>query len=89
MLLLQGALSIEGLLQKAKEIIPKEQWELTPISLKATAGLRMLPSNSSKELLFEVKDAKAFYGPSIPYLFKKVPWHLPVYFFLLSKVGHI
>lgn len=62
----QGALSIEGLLQKAKEIIPKEQWELTPISLKATAGLRMLPSNSSKELLFEVDK-----------LFRDSPFFLP------------
>ena len=51
---LQGAHSIEELLQKSKEIIPKERWESTPVSLKATAGLRMLPSNSSEQLLSEV-----------------------------------
>ncbi|CAH3119335.1 unnamed protein product [Porites lobata] len=50
----QGAHSIEKLLQKSKEIIPKERWESTPVSLKATAGLRMLPSNSSEQLLSEV-----------------------------------
>ena len=31
-----------------------EKWESTPVSLKATAGLRMLPSNSSEQLLSEV-----------------------------------
>ena len=51
---LQGADSIKGLLKKSEEIIPKELWKVTPVSLKATAGLRMLPENSSKKLLEEV-----------------------------------
>ena len=51
---LQGADSIKGLLKKSEEIIPKELWKVTPVSLKATAGLRMLSENSSKKLLEEV-----------------------------------
>lgn len=62
----QGAHSIEGLLKKSEEIIPKEQWKLTPVSLKATAGLRLLPQNSSKQLLMEVDR-----------LFKDSPFFIP------------
>lgn len=50
----QGSQSIEGLLDKSEEIIPEERQKSTPIALKATAGLRLLPSNSSKQLLEEV-----------------------------------
>lgn len=50
----QGSHSIEELLQKSDAIIPKEQRKTTPVALKATAGLRLLPSNSSKQLLEEV-----------------------------------
>lgn len=51
----KGADSIKGLLKKSEEIIPKELWKVTPVSLKATAGLRMLPENSSNKLLQEVE----------------------------------
>ena len=54
MLFFQGSHSIEELLQKSDAIIPKEQRKTTPVALKATAGLRLLPSNSSKQLLEEV-----------------------------------
>lgn len=50
----QGSHSIQELLQKSDAIIPKEQQRSTPVALKATAGLRLLPSNSSKQLLEEV-----------------------------------
>lgn len=62
----KGAHSIEELLFKSKEIIPEDHWKLTPISLKATAGLRLLPSNSSKQLLYEVES-----------LFRDSPFLLP------------
>ncbi|KAJ7340097.1 Ectonucleoside triphosphate diphosphohydrolase 5 [Desmophyllum pertusum] len=51
----KGVHSIEELLEKADDIIPKDQWKMTPLALKATAGLRLLPSNSSKQLLAEVR----------------------------------
>lgn len=51
----KGADSIKGLLKKSEEIIPRELWKVTPVSLKATAGLRMLPENSSKKLLEEIE----------------------------------
>ena len=51
---LQGSHSIEELLEKSEEIIPKERQQSTPVALKATAGLRLLPSNSSTQLLEEV-----------------------------------
>ena len=50
----QGSHSIEELLQKSDAIVPKERRKTTPVALKATAGLRLLPSNSSKQLLEEV-----------------------------------
>ncbi|XP_029190363.2 ectonucleoside triphosphate diphosphohydrolase 5-like isoform X2 [Acropora millepora] len=62
----KGADSIKGLLKKSEEIIPKELWKVTPVSLKATAGLRMLPKNSSKKLLEEVErlfDDSPFFTP--------------------------
>lgn len=67
-----GSQSIEGLLQKSEDIIPKERWKATPVALKATAGLRLLPSNSSQQLLEEVRR-----------LFQESPYH----FSDLSNVG--
>ncbi|EDO31584.1 predicted protein, partial [Nematostella vectensis] len=45
---------IYDLLQKAKDVIPVHQWHATPVALKATAGLRLLPVKSAKHLLHEV-----------------------------------
>ena len=42
------------LLEKSKDIIPEERWGSTPVTLKATAGLRLLPKNLSQQLLSEV-----------------------------------
>lgn len=39
----------------AKKTIPKEQWIQTPVVLKATAGLRLLPQEKAKALLNEVR----------------------------------
>ncbi|KAL9957689.1 hypothetical protein ACROYT_G034615 [Oculina patagonica] len=62
----QGSQSIEGLLEKSEDIIPEERQKSTPVALKATAGLRLLPSNSSKQLLEEVRA-----------LFEDSPYHFP------------
>lgn len=62
----QGSHSIEELLQKSDAIVPKEQRKTTPVALKATAGLRLLPSNSSQLLLEEVR---SLFQDS-PYLFR-------------------
>ena len=69
----QGSHSIEELLQKSDAIVPKERRKTTPVALKATAGLRLLPSNSSKQLLEEVitlinqlRSRMLFIWPKIP-----------------------
>ena len=43
------------LLDSAKKFVPKEYWGRTPITLKATAGLRLLPKEESEEILAVVK----------------------------------
>lgn len=47
--------SITQLVSAAKERIPPEYWSTTPITLKATAGLRLLPAAQSEAILNEVK----------------------------------
>lgn len=49
----KGAQSIEVLLNKAKAVIPKSEWQHTPLSMKATAGLRLLPKDKADKLLKE------------------------------------
>ncbi|XP_076817070.1 ectonucleoside triphosphate diphosphohydrolase 5-like isoform X1 [Clavelina lepadiformis] len=62
----EGAASIERLLQIAQDRIPSEVWGNTPLALKATAGLRLLPKEQSKGLLNEVQN-----------LFNEYPFQLP------------
>nr|XP_023022734.1 ectonucleoside triphosphate diphosphohydrolase 5 isoform X1 [Leptinotarsa decemlineata] len=52
----KGAATIENLLEKAKNEIPEEYWSKTPLILKATAGLRMLPPTEAEKLLESVRD---------------------------------
>ncbi|XP_017772099.1 PREDICTED: ectonucleoside triphosphate diphosphohydrolase 5 isoform X2 [Nicrophorus vespilloides] len=47
--------SISYLIGKAKEEIPQEYWNRTPLVLKATAGLRLLPAKKAENLLNAVK----------------------------------
>nr|XP_039260665.1 ectonucleoside triphosphate diphosphohydrolase 5-like isoform X2 [Styela clava] len=49
-----GVKSIESLLDIARRSIPEEMWMKTPLALKATAGLRLLPAEQSKVLLEKV-----------------------------------
>ena len=44
------------LLAAAKERIPAGRWATTPITLKATAGLRLLPKDKSDAILSEVRN---------------------------------
>ncbi|XP_030052133.1 ectonucleoside triphosphate diphosphohydrolase 6 [Microcaecilia unicolor] len=48
---------IQELLEVAKEEIPEELWKATPLVLKATAGLRLLPGEKAQKLLDKVKEA--------------------------------
>lgn len=50
----QAAESIVPLINKAKSTVPKSQWKHTPISLKATAGLRLLSAKQADNIIAEV-----------------------------------
>ncbi|TWW72144.1 ectonucleoside triphosphate diphosphohydrolase 5 [Takifugu flavidus] len=52
----EGGNTIRQLLKIAKKAIPKEAWSRTPVVLKATAGLRMLPGEKANALLKEVQE---------------------------------
>lgn len=52
---LQGGNTIRQLLKIAKKTVPEEDWRRTPVVLKATAGLRLLPEDKANALLKEVK----------------------------------
>lgn len=53
----KGAESIQSLLALAKDFIPQGMWSKTPLVMKATAGLRLLPNQAEAEnLLNEVRD---------------------------------
>ncbi|KAL1506331.1 hypothetical protein ABEB36_005716 [Hypothenemus hampei] len=54
---------IAELLELAKKEIPKEYWNKTPLVLKATAGLRILPEEQADNLLNGIRE-----------LFKKSPF---------------
>ncbi|XP_036448839.1 ectonucleoside triphosphate diphosphohydrolase 5 [Colossoma macropomum] len=62
-----GGDTIRQLLKVAKKTVPKEEWRQTPVVLKATAGLRLLPEEKAKALLDEVKevfDESPFFVPN-------------------------
>lgn len=54
-LLSQGGNTIRQLLKIAKKAVPEEEWNRTPVVLKATAGLRLLPEDKANALLKEVR----------------------------------
>ncbi|KAL9102970.1 MAG: hypothetical protein Q9163_001923 [Psora crenata] len=45
---------LEGLLDKAQKVVPKEEIQRTPLFLLATAGVRLLPEHQRIDLLKEV-----------------------------------
>ncbi|XP_022253762.1 ectonucleoside triphosphate diphosphohydrolase 6-like [Limulus polyphemus] len=57
----KAASSIVPLLEKAKTVIPAERWSTTPLTLKATAGLRLLPAHSADAILDEVNKKIKYY----------------------------
>ncbi len=47
--------SIDRLLQKAREFIPRSGWANAPVTLRATAGLRLLPKAQADAIIAEVE----------------------------------
>ncbi|XP_048646380.1 ectonucleoside triphosphate diphosphohydrolase 6 isoform X3 [Marmota marmota marmota] len=52
----KSAQGIQELLDVAKQEIPFDFWKVTPLVLKATAGLRLLPGEKAHKLLQKVKE---------------------------------
>ena len=52
--LFKAAESVALLLKKARETVPEESWQHTPLALKATAGLRLLPELEAEAILEKV-----------------------------------
>uniref|UniRef100_A0A3B3UU76 nucleoside diphosphate phosphatase n=1 Tax=Poecilia latipinna TaxID=48699 RepID=A0A3B3UU76_9TELE len=46
---------IMALLDLARSVVPPSQWTRTPVVLKATAGLRLLPGDKAEQLLDQVR----------------------------------
>ena len=51
----EAAKSLDELLDEAVRIVPQELRKCTPVALKATAGLRLLPGSQSKDILEAVE----------------------------------
>uniref|UniRef100_A0A8C5EJK5 nucleoside diphosphate phosphatase n=1 Tax=Gouania willdenowi TaxID=441366 RepID=A0A8C5EJK5_GOUWI len=52
----EGGNTVRQLLKIAKKTVPEEDWPRTPVVLKATAGLRLLPEDKAHTLLKEVQE---------------------------------
>lgn len=66
---MKGAETVQELLEVAKDSIPRSHWKRTPVVLKATAGLRLLPEQKAEALLFEVIfEVLCILGDSFPYV---------------------
>ncbi|KAJ8009481.1 hypothetical protein DPEC_G00089330 [Dallia pectoralis] len=61
-----GAYTVSELLKVAKNTVPRLEWKRTPLVLKATAGLRLLPLEKAKALLEQVQD-----------VFDESPFYIP------------
>ncbi|XP_038818576.1 ectonucleoside triphosphate diphosphohydrolase 5-like [Salvelinus namaycush] len=51
-----GGYTVRQLLKVAKKTVPQLDWKITPLVLKATAGLRLLPPEKAQALLEQVQD---------------------------------
>lgn len=54
--------NLKELLEQAKQQIPQENWAKTPLVMKATAGLRLLPEKKADAILNEAKKLFASSG---------------------------
>ncbi|KAF0044419.1 hypothetical protein F2P81_003577 [Scophthalmus maximus] len=62
-----GGNTVRQLLKIAKKTVPEDEWKRTPVVLKATAGLRLLPEDKASALLKEVRevfDESPFFVPN-------------------------
>ncbi|XP_003707532.1 ectonucleoside triphosphate diphosphohydrolase 5 isoform X2 [Megachile rotundata] len=50
-----AAKSLIVLLDKVREVIPQPEWQHTPLTMRATAGLRLLPGHKAQEILQECR----------------------------------
>ena len=50
----QGGHTVRMMLKVAKKTIPRLEWKRTPVVLRATAGLRLLPAGKAQALLEQV-----------------------------------
>uniref|UniRef100_A0A672FR52 nucleoside diphosphate phosphatase n=1 Tax=Salarias fasciatus TaxID=181472 RepID=A0A672FR52_SALFA len=63
----EGGNTVRQLLKIAKKTVPEDDWSRTPVVLKATAGLRLLPEDKAHALLREVRevfDESPFFVPN-------------------------
>ncbi|XP_076299140.1 ectonucleoside triphosphate diphosphohydrolase NTPase isoform X2 [Lasioglossum baleicum] len=51
----EAAESLTVLLDKVKAVIPQSEWQHTPLSMRATAGLRLLPGHKAEDILQECR----------------------------------
>lgn len=66
---LDAGASLADLIAFVKEQVPEKDWEVTPIWLKATAGLRMLPNEKSEAILESVRQF-LLNNKNSPFLFR-------------------
>eukprot|EP00171_Calliarthron_tuberculosum_P012937 IDg12937t1 len=66
----EGARSLEPLLERARSIVPASQRALTPVFLRATAGLRAVGVSRAEKILEEVRTYLARSG----FRFDGIPW---------------
>ncbi|RCN31908.1 hypothetical protein ANCCAN_22292 [Ancylostoma caninum] len=64
----QAAKSIRPLLAAAQTAVPVFMWEKTPITLRATAGLRLLPGDIADEILDAVS-SKLYSSITLPFFY--------------------
>jgi Golgi nucleoside diphosphatase len=66
----EAGASLQGLVDFVKTQVPEAQWENTPIWLKATAGMRLIPEAESTAVLESVRE---FLGnkKNSPFLFRQ------------------
>lgn len=68
---LKAAQTVRAMLKVAKNAVPRLDWKRTPVLLRATAGLRLLPAGKAQALLDQVK-----HHNSKDLIFHWEPWEL-------------